>query len=346
MPSSTSNSKSRAPSGPWLATWLVGLLFAAAIFTGLEVFWRGKGHKPSIVDTPALWAAHRSNAYGAPRETIVLAGGSRIQLDIDTATVRRMLPNHQLIQLAIQGTHPVGTLRDLAEDEAFRGIVIASGRPQALWRRNWNSQSEYISYFHRDASFNNLLNSRISAWFQQHLVTINPRLNMKHALVRYIRFRRFPNIQGNAMEYDRSRKGDFRTDNVAKQREMRIDAARQRAKGWDPIAKEATPEHLREDFAEIEEMVQKIESRGGRVAFVRFPSTDENWEIDQRLYPRARYWDVLVDSTQATTIHFEDVDGLADFDCPDTSHLDYRDTPAFTESLIDELKKRGLFDNP
>ena len=30
----------------------------------------------------------------------------------------------------------------------------------------------------------------------------------------------------------------------------------------------------------------------------------------------------------------------------DTSHLDFRDSPAFTEALIDELKQRGLFDAP
>ena len=56
------------------------------------------------------------------------------------------------------------------------------------------------------------------------------------------------------------------------------------------------------------------------------------------------YWQYLADTTSATTIHFLDVLGMADFDLPDTSHLDYRDAPAFTSILLEELMRAGVLE--
>ncbi len=36
---------------------------------------------------------------------------------------------------------------------------------------------------------------------------------------------------------------------------------------------------------------------------------------------------------------------MRDFDCPDLSHLDYRDAPAFTNALVDELMRLGVVDS-
>ncbi|WP_417851434.1 hypothetical protein [Thalassoglobus sp.] len=97
-----------------------------------------------------------------------------------------------------------------------------------------------------------------------------------------------------------------------------------------------------EDVKKVEEWVQQIASRGGRVVFVRFPTSGEHWVLDNSQYPKSEYWDRMAAFTSAETIHFTDVPALTQFELPDTSHLDYRDAPAFTNRLLDELEKRGI----
>ena len=92
----------------------------------------------------------------------------------------------------------------------------------------------------------------------------------------------------------------------------------------------------------IEQFVGMIQLRGGRVAFVAYPTIGESWEFEENAYPKAQYWDIFAMQTFATTIHFKDYDELACFDCPDTSHLDYRDAILFTRSLLKVLAERHV----
>ena len=96
------------------------------------------------------------------------------------------------------------------------------------------------------------------------------------------------------------------------------------------------------DILVVEQWVRRIHARGGRVVFVRFPTTGEHWEMEQEVYAKQLYWDRLPEWTTAETIHFLDTEGLRGFTCPDTSHIDGRDTPRFTEGLLDELVRRGV----
>ena len=91
-------------------------------------------------------------------------------------------------------------------------------------------------------------------------------------------------------------------------------------------------------------MASAIERRGGKVVFVRMPTSDEHWALDESKYPKALYWDRFAAVAEATAIHFLDVPGLAGFECPDTSHLDTRDSVAFTGRLVHELLDRGVID--
>jgi hypothetical protein len=74
------------------------------------------------------------------------------------------------------------------------------------------------------------------------------------------------------------------------------------------------------------------------------PTCDERWEADERMFPKALFWDQLAARTHAMAIHFKDYPTLASFPCPDTSHLDKRDAPAFTRGLLEILRQRGVFD--
>jgi hypothetical protein len=96
-----------------------------------------------------------------------------------------------------------------------------------------------------------------------------------------------------------------------------------------------------EDVKEVGQLVQLLRARGSEVVFVRFPTEAEHWEVDESQFPKSLYWDRIARLTGAMTLHFRDVEGLSLFRCPDTSHLDQRDTPEFTNILLDELVKMG-----
>ena len=68
--------------------------------------------------------------------------------------------------------------------------------------------------------------------------------------------------------------------------------------------------------------------------------------MDQDTYPRSAYWDHLAAATGAATLHFQDEPELTRFECPDTSHLDQRDAPAFTAALVDALARDGILEIP
>jgi len=80
--------------------------------------------------------------------------------------------------------------------------------------------------------------------------------------------------------------------------------------------------------------VRKIREKGGDVIFVRYPSSGPVRDLENVLTPRARYWDRLVQETEAFSIHFEDHESLKYFHCPEGGHLTQADRGEFTRRLI------------
>jgi hypothetical protein len=97
---------------------------------------------------------------------------------------------------------------------------------------------------------------------------------------------------------------------------------------------------------ELEPWVNAIQSRGGRVVFVQFPTTGHLFTYDDTLFPKKEFWDAFAARTSALCVHFKDVPPLAAFECPDWSHLDRVDAPRFTTELGRILADRGLFGAP
>ena len=88
----------------------------------------------------------------------------------------------------------------------------------------------------------------------------------------------------------------------------------------------------------------EIRSRGGRAALVRFPTADEIWQIDEQFYPRSQYWDPLAAIAGVPAVHFADYESLRRIPLGDGSHIDRRYAPEFTESLMDILIEKGVFE--
>jgi hypothetical protein len=79
--------------------------------------------------------------------------------------------------------------------------------------------------------------------------------------------------------------------------------------------------------------VAKLHARGVKVLFVRPPSNGIFLETEERVFPRAKTWDVLLRATGAPGIHFQDYPELQGFTLPEWSHVAYSQANRFTAAL-------------
>jgi len=90
--------------------------------------------------------------------------------------------------------------------------------------------------------------------------------------------------------------------------------------------------------------IRTIQDRGGDVVLIHFPESGLLWDMTSTRWPQKTYWRPFEQATAATTVHFKDDPRLANFECPDTSHLDMHDAPAFTAALLTILDEKGVWD--
>ena len=91
-------------------------------------------------------------------------------------------------------------------------------------------------------------------------------------------------------------------------------------------------------FADTAKAVEKLRARGGRIVFVRFPNGGELKALEDRLNPRSRDWERLLTGTKVPGIYFEDYPELANFTCPEWSHLSAGDSVEFSKRLVPHLR--------
>lgn len=332
MLSSTSNIKNNS----WLRSWILGLLIAVVCLSGLEYFWRIKGHEPAIVDDQRLWAVERNKIGKTSSREIALLGSSRMQTDISMITLRDLIPDYKVINLSITGTCANAVLHDLAMDTRFAGTVIMETTSECLmfgYDQNLSQQS-YVDYFHKSFNLNAKLNRHIATWIQQNLDIVDPYLNPIKVLSNFVinGAWRTPNYM--TTYEDRSRLADYDKMEIARHKNDRLRVV-------DTHFRELLPNIstvlLAKQLADIDKDVRKILDRGGNVIFVQFPVSDEHWAIDEKYFPRDKYWDKIAPVTRARVLHFKDMDVVKNLACPDSSHLDRRDTKIFTLQLFSEL---------
>ena len=67
---------------------------------------------------------------------------------------------------------------------------------------------------------------------------------------------------------------------------------------------------------------------------LRPPSIGPYYAMEQKVFPRARTWDVLLRRTGAPGIHFEDYPQLQGYDQPEWSHLSASEAKRFSAALV------------
>ena len=315
---------------------ICALLFIVSL-VALEAIGRKLGHRAMVVDTPALWSHERERVYERGPRTLVLLGASRMQQDIATDVLRRRLPDWAVVQLSVNGRYPAATLFDLAEDEEFNGIVVMAASGLGLAPERNDDQRSLVEYYHRQWTPSVKVDRRIRTAIETNLVLINPYTRYWRSLIRSLESRPLPKPYYKVLLRDRSRPVYFDEVDPEEKAGKRLRSAVLYYDLTPRLSPEAWLEHARK----LEPAVEAIRARGGRVVFIRLPTSGRHWEIDEENYARAEYWDRFAASTRALAIHFRDVPGL-NVECPDTSHLGLEESRRFTEALADELQSVGV----
>lgn len=314
----------------------------ALVLAAAEVFWRARGHRPSVTDDKMLWALLRSRAYShGSAKAIVLLGTSRMQLGVVPQVLEKRFQGHRALDLAIDGYGPFAALEDLAHDRAFDGVIICGAKATDMFPSD--SQKPWTEFYHREwdnlAKAAKIIDTTSRVFLQSILVILNSDLHLRRQVIAKLSI--VPSYM--TMQPNRYRPGHYRARLTPEQIEHHRRSRIAKAVYW----YRSTPDTREGEFAHacttrVAPLVASVRSRGGNIVFLRMPSTDKSWEIEQRMYPKERYWDKIHELTGAETIHFRDVAALARFDCPDTSHLDAQDAGLFTERLADELVRRRI----
>ena len=335
MPSSTFSSD-RAPQKRWGLIWIFTGILSVSAISGIEMFWRAQGQVPVVNDGQELWSWYRNEVYGDPQKTVVLVGRSRQMCGFWTEGFRDRFPHHKLVQLSVAGAKVLPVFRNLAQDEAFSGTVFCSIMPYDL-SAPIDQPHPYLDYYIAQEKQSESLFEHWEFGARHHLnslVALNPRTSLKSAWRHFYMHRSLPTPVNDQWRFDRAKYYDFSDADLEEKRAQHLK--------HNKPGKPREPKSWLRKAVRIEAYVRKIQDRGGRVVFLRYPTTGENQARSEMKYPKHQIWDKFAEATSAETLHFKDVPAMCELECPDYSHLDIRDAPGFTSMLLDELVLRNV----
>ena len=81
-------------------------------------------------------------------------------------------------------------------------------------------------------------------------------------------------------------------------------------------------------------------ARGGKIIFVRTPSSGPFFMGESMGYPRAKYWDRLLAETNCEGFHFTDYPAIANLQCPEFSHLSQQQAILFTKTFVEAIQQK------
>ncbi len=356
---STSSSNDRLPKGNWVMVWLgvLGIFLATVIY--FEWHLRSLGWSPSVVDSRDLWVEQRKRASKLGGKALILVGASRMQLDIDMATLRDNT-NLEPIQLAIDGTSYIPVLEELAEDPTITGTIFVSVNAYNMRKGIPKDTSvQWVKYYKAIQSKGiepyRWINNKVVAFFNNMLVT---RLEgaKPYTIISKLGFQQ-PTMGNYLITHpNRSRDADYNKVTMPNFYAARL----QRHYGSNLVngsvtfekffaiyekaiadTKPASKETFTKNLEYLLFLVKKIEAKGGKVVLIRFPTGKLVWKVDNKRYPKEMFWKD-VEQQHPMSVHFSELSGASSFNTPDGSHLDYRDKGKFTNSLINIVKEKNM----
>jgi hypothetical protein len=323
---------------------MVVLVFIA--IAGWEICLRSKGFETSFDDDPALWAHQRDRVYESSDKATVFIGSSRIKFDLDIETWQN-ITGQEAVQLACVGSSPLPLLKDLADDEKFKGRLVVDVTEGLFFSTNSSRRpNERLKYYKEQtpaqrAGFhvNRVLESQFvfldKDWLSLGAYLDHVPLENRKGVFHFPGFPSdFGRVKFNRQEYMTNKfAADTSLQNVVKKIWAGFDS--------DTTFHPTTGKKLDSIFTVVKTSVDKIKARGGEILFVRTPSSGSYLSRENKNYPRENYWDRLIANTNCPGIHFKDYPELSHFICPEESHLSLTEAKAFTTHFVSLLKEKG-----
>jgi hypothetical protein len=338
---------------PWPRILLAAIVVAVLGVAAWELTCRARGYRAGLDDTSDLWVDARRSLQP---DGIAIVGSSRGLFGLDLGILGEGLGTRPT-QLCLVGSSPAPVLMHLAADRSFHGTVILDLVPgmvpmpaeappyqnamRAVRRHERQSWAEWAS--HRLS----LPLERTFAFLQQEDLTLA-------ILLKGIRV---PDRERTKLPPDLP--PAFYTIEADRQARMedRVEtdqALRERIRtGWAPLFTPppkpvwipdaafgpAMGRMVEQRVGEIVQAISDIRARGGRVVLLRMPSTGDLRVLEERITPRAPFWDRILQMSGVQGVWFEDHPDLASFPCPEESHLSAADSVEFSRRLVPHLRQ-------
>lgn len=323
---------------------ILTLVLVLLSISSWEFYLRTIGVSFSFDDNEALWAYKRSQIYNEPDASFFI-GSSRIKFDIDIETWENVT-GQKAMQLALVGTSPQYVLKDLADDEKFKGRLIIDGTEFILFSRDPGDQEnakKSIEYYKKRTPAQRA-GFYIDYLLQLNLVFLESKKFSLNGVLDRLPFperKGVPDFKGFPIGFEPT---TFARQNVMSNDFVK-DTSRQRQvkNAWIKFGVVSTTPGIKGDslqniFKDLKISIDKIKARGGMVIFLRPPSSGDAREGEKISYPRKEYWDKLLQYTHTPGIYFEDYPEIAKFDCPEWSHLSQPQAILFTKKIIEILQ--------
>lgn len=331
------------PSQPWGAILVGMLVMFGAMLAGWELYWRAYGVTPTYRNSDGQWLEQRRRIDAGEGGKTVLVGASRILFDT-SLPVWEKVTGKRPIQLALEGTSPVPIMENLASDPNFTGRLLVDVSPDIIFT-GFAYRGTVLPYLRDQTPA-----QRIGDWLSlRFLEPVFAFYDPDYALSTVVRRQPWPGRPGlhtriavrRLAVHDEDRNTQM-WDKVVSDADYRALARRIWAQDFgDPansVKAKADPEKAQkaidDAIAKAAAAIATMRARGVRVLFVRPPSAGEYYAYEQRVFPRAKTWDVLLANTHTPGIHFEDYPELQGYDLPEWSHLSPADAERFTAALV------------
>jgi len=326
------------PNQPWNRILIGAVVLFALLLGGWEWYWRAFGATPGIRNSEGLWAIQRRRLDAGEGDATVLLGASRVYFDVQLP-VWEKLAGKRPIQLAIEGTSPLGFLEDIAADPNFHGRVIVGVAPQIFFT-GFTYRGRVLKYSKTESP-----SQRIGQWLSMRTIErAFAFYDPDFALATVLKRQPWPDRPGRpaqmdvrklaVTESDRATHIWSKVENDPAYREIARNVWRQEFVPSDDDPPPAKLEQMiTDEIARAAKVVATLRSRNIPVLFVRPPSSGPFLEYENTLWPRAKTWDALLAATGAPGIHFEDYPEMQGMELPEWSHLTRADAERFTEAL-------------
>ena len=336
------------PSQPLAKAALLMLVLVIISVISWEFFLRSAGFSISYNDDEVLWAKNRALVYKPQQQATVFIGSSRIEFDLDIATWEKTT-GEQAVQLALHGSNPRLALQNLGNDQKFKGKLIIDVTEGLFFQAREDAEMKKRVTYLKEGTPAQKVSGQLGLAAESQLVFLDKELFSLNALLIDLRI---PNRKGvfpdgifpKKFTYETFRRQEVMTDEFAKDTSMQRQVTNLWSM-WGALSKKrgVGGDTIQKIFTEVKTAVQKIKARGGKVIFIRTPSSGGYWENEPYQHPRADYFDQLVRVSGSVGIHFKDYPGMANFICPEWSHLTRPDAIIYTNELIKALQQQNWF---